>query len=84
MSRYIDIENFCEKFFVIAITNIALTNCCPLLNAPTADVAEVKCGEWVHGECVSHCSECGVETHPENITPYCPNCGARMDEGDEW
>lgn len=50
--------------------------------APAADVAEVKHGEWVHGECVSHCSECGVETYPENITPYCPNCGLRMDGGD--
>lgn len=48
---------------------------------PTADVTEVRHGEWVHGECVSHCSECGVETYPENITPYCPNCGARMDGG---
>lgn len=51
-------------------------------NYSTADVAEVKHGEWVHGECVSHCSECGFETYPENITPYCPNCGARMDGGD--
>ena len=51
-------------------------------NYSTTDVAEVKHGEWVHGECVSHCSECGVETYPENITPYCPNCGARMDGGD--
>lgn len=52
-------------------------------NYSTADVAEVKHGEWIHGECVSHCSECGVETYPENITPYCPNCRARMDGGDE-
>lgn len=33
------------------------------------------------GERISHCSECGVEMLPENITPYCPNCGARMDGG---
>lgn len=25
-----------------------------------------------------------IETYPENITPYCPNCGSRMDGGDEW
>ena len=43
-------------------------------------VEEVKYGEWIHGEYVSHCSECGVETRLEDITPYCPNCGARMDE----
>lgn len=79
MSRYIDIENFCEN----------LCHCnneycdklsCPILNAPTADVAEVKYGEWVHREYVSHCSECGFETRLENITPYCPNCGARMED----
>lgn len=51
-------------------------------NYSTADVAEVKYGEWVHGERISHCSECGVEMLPENITPYCPNCEARMDGGD--
>lgn len=42
-------------------------------------VEEVKYGEWIHGEYVSHCSECGVETRLEDITPYCPNCGARME-----
>jgi predicted Zn-ribbon and HTH transcriptional regulator len=29
------------------------------------------------------CSECGhYEYDEDDITPYCPNCGAKMDEGD--
>lgn len=90
MSRYIDADEFyvsqvarCWGEPIIGTctsNNTLLYN--ELQKMPTADVAEVKHGEWVHGECVSHCSECGVETYPENITPYCPNCGLRMDGGD--
>lgn len=90
MSKYID----ADEFYVSQIARCwgePIIGTCPSDNAllydelqkmPTLDVVEVKHGEWVHGECVSHCSECGVETYPENITPYCPNCGARMDGGD--
>lgn len=47
-------------------------------NAPTADVVEVKYGEWVYGEYdIPHCSECGYE--PKEISPFCPNCGTKMD-----
>lgn len=49
---------------------------------PAADVAEVRRGEWVEDNYgYFHCSECGYEhDSPEYITPYCPNCGAKMDE----
>ena len=43
----------------------------------TADVAEVKHGEWFLD---GRCSECLVNpltTHKN----YCPNCGAKMDGG---
>ena len=45
----------------------------------------VKYGDWIEGDYMYfHCSECGFEfDEPENITPYCPNCGAKMDGGDE-
>lgn len=77
MPRYIDADKLIEwakefypeeKVFVSAIKN-----------APTADVAEVKHGEWVYGEFdIPHCSECGTEVMPCNISNYCPHCGAKM------
>lgn len=48
---------------------------------PTADVAEVKHGEWkasVMGTGAPHCSLCNGAT-PLRYT-YCPHCGAKMDE----
>lgn len=39
-------------------------------------------GEWVYGEYdIPHCSECGTEV--KEISPFCPQCGARMEE-DEY
>ena len=40
----------------------------------------VQQGRWIYGEYdIPHCSECGHEITPNNISPYYPNCGARMD-----
>lgn len=48
---------------------------------PAADVAPVVHGHWVYGEFdIPHCSECGNDIMPNRISPYCPNCGAKMDE----
>lgn len=45
-----------------------------------ADVAPVAHGEWVYDEFdIPHCSECGHEVMPNLISPFCPNCGAKMD-----
>lgn len=66
-------------------------NLCKLVDdEPTADVQEVKRGYWKfnqHSKVVAsfRCSEC--QTRFYNFgnskilspTPYCPNCGARMD-----
>ena len=54
---------------------------------PTADVAEVKHGEWVQQlnpyEDEIHCSVCGAVFNViDNCTEtfdYCPHCGAKMD-----
>ena len=56
-----------------------------------ADVAPVRHGRWIYkGECAV-CTECGgrsgtqydgVEPIPL-MTQFCPNCGCRMDGGDD-
>lgn len=46
----------------------------------TANVVPVKHGHWIYGEYdIPHCSECGSEVMPNNISLFCPNCGAKMD-----
>lgn len=59
---------------------------------PAADVVPVIRGRWltwdekfpdkVNGKNLGvFCSEC--ENHADYSSPYCPHCGARMDEEDE-
>lgn len=66
---------------------------------PTIEAEPVRHGKWIYGQevCWEHmgitpvsvqyryweCSMCGYRTKNEPIWKYCPNCGARMDEGDE-
>lgn len=51
--------------------------------APTADVAPVRHGQWKSKRKWNYyvCSECSFEN--EIAFPYCPNCGARMDGGND-
>lgn len=60
-----------------------------LNHAPTVDAVPVRHGKWIHEVRYTidslhsyqqyRCSECDM-TYITN-TKYCPNCGARMDEG---
>ena len=58
-----------------------------LYNQPTADVAEVRHGEWLSNGLTQDyvCSECNgiapVDCEKEDFyeSNYCPNCGAIMD-----
>lgn len=45
-----------------------------------ADVAPVRYGEWIADDyAYNRCSVCGWEWDDrEYVTPYCPNCGAKM------
>lgn len=59
----------------------------------TADVAEVKHGEWddsgrykfADGSLAVRCTVCGCSLHSDEYKKYhwhyCPNCGAKMDGG---
>ena len=53
-----------------------------ILNAPVADVVEVRHGRWIatHDEFCG-CSVCKYPVYVAwGQTNYCPNCGAQMDE----
>ena len=58
-----------------------------ILNAPAADVAEVRHGEWEivvgsNGKEYMVCNCCRVRQDLTGVFTYCPNCGAKMDGGD--
>ena len=55
-----------------------------ILDAPAADVAPVVHGRWLYhtlidGHIHAECSECHKVRIIDN---FCPNCGAKMDGGD--
>lgn len=63
-------------------------------HAPTADVAEVKHGEWIHSnrgfniqgdyECSNCHSPSGIKHfYNGDKYTYCPDCGAKMDGGND-
>ena len=61
---------------------------CFVQSQPTADVAEVRHGRWIHTDLAAHwlgkdeCSECTYHEKDRSDLShnnYCPNCGAKMD-----
>ena len=91
MTRYIDAEQAIHLIENDALLQVyySKSDAIDCINVtPTADVAEVKHGEWVNKGDYAVCTECGersgtqydgVEPIPL-MTKFCPNCGARMDE----
>ena len=59
-----------------------------ILDAPAADVAQVRHGRWEWDtEDIYRCSNCAEKSHVKEVMghpewDYCPNCGAKMDGGD--
>lgn len=85
MSEYIDKSALTNKLKSSgAIGDFALYI---LGNFPAADVAPVVHGEWITIDGISRCSECGyIPAYDSAIddlfySPFCPNCGAKMDGG---
>ena len=64
-----------------------------LASIPAVDAVPVKHGWWTRDRGVEHdgemyCSVCGqgamfIDWREEWKTPYCPNCGAKMDGGEQ-
>ena len=53
-----------------------------IADAPTVDAVEVVHGRWIicSDGYFPYCSECKTEPKHGEMTNYCPNCGAKMDE----
>lgn len=86
MSRYID----AEKIEYTAYINGDVTVSKDLVEKiPTADVQEVKHGRWTiryegaYKRAKCYCSVCGKSNGVagrNQMRPYCPNCGAKMEK----
>ena len=84
MSRYIDADN--AKIYLSKSAGEQLDR------VPTADVQEVKHGQWIKKnnpmfspfddttEHIYICNQCGYEDrHKTTAKNFCSNCGAKMD-----
>ena len=88
MNRYIDADKAKAKLNYVCKTygispQTAKRIDAAITNTPTADVAEVKRGEWIpqwEGSRLLKCSVCGYEyCDLIECRNYCGNCGAKMD-----
>ncbi len=78
-------ENSSEELFIKVLEHI----CNMLDHAPTVDAVEVVHGRWIEkvdmvesylADCTEVFYECSVcECANIGESPYCPNCGAKMD-----
>lgn len=51
---------------------------------PTVDIELVRQGRWIRDEFGTRCGACGLYAYRDKFdqpweSPYCPNCGAKMD-----
>ena len=84
MKEYIEREAALEIINSLNIAS-ALYAGRKIINLPSADVAPVRHGRWImHDDefgLTCECSACHIETMGDGN--YCPNCGCRMDGGDD-
>ena len=86
MAEYIDRENYCDSVCKCDKEYCDKTRC-NIWRAPTADVAEVRHGQWLptKDKNKKRCSRCDVihliAQYPNGEANYCPNCGAKMRGG---
>lgn len=87
MAEYIDRVEYCEKHCRCS-NEYCDRQSCPIWKAPAADVAPVVHGRWnvVEGRRLDNaiCSNCGrrFQAYYEAYR-FCPNCGAKMDRGED-
>ena len=80
MSRYIDADKYKKDLIQLGFLPALVTRV--LDKQPTADVVEVRHGEWIEqyeGSRLLKCSVCGYEyCDLIECGNYCGNCGAKM------
>lgn len=98
MADYIDRGKFLKKLnsekvkAIVGVVGLAWVKSL-LSKIPSADVVEVRHGEWVRNVLFNGthtCSVCGNDPihydgstgYVEVLSDYCPNCGAKMDGKD--
>ena len=95
MARYIDYDEMLKKWHELGLDEISRIHKVNSFNhfiksLPTADVIEVKHGEWIHTDMAyswngnDECNLCGFhhkERYDLSSFNYCPHCGAKMDGG---
>lgn len=94
MSRYIDADKAKEKKVYSKDRHEYVVPVAELDWLPTSDVQEVRHGHWefrfegTYSRTRCYCTVCkqpsGIGGIRKNqLKPYCPNCGAKMDEKEE-
>ena len=91
MARYIDTDLLIKNIVKIEDLRTLSTKTIgeAISNTPTAEVEEVRHGEWKHsmevGQIYNHhywnCSLCGASAFTSGYEKYCHECGAKMDGG---
>lgn len=91
MARYIDADKLIEEGWHLKrhAPYSRLLTIMSIADVPTADVEEVRHAEWfLLDECANegvYCSRCYKKVYKTEYanqklkSPYCPNCGAKMD-----
>ena len=97
MAEYIDREALYEKAYwhgeLPDVGNpdaegVEAVDVCDIDSLPAADVAPVRHGEWEivvgsNGKEYMVCTCCRVSQDLTGVFAYCPNCGAKMDGGED-
>jgi hypothetical protein len=89
MPKYIERETLLKHAIALNNPHELGENVVPVSDieaAPAADVAEVVHGRWLTNSddgYYPYCSVCKEEPKSGIMTPYCPNCGCKMDKEDE-
>ena len=88
MAEYVEREKVLSKAAPVEGCFSDMISAYDVVMLPVADVAPVRHGRWEivvgsNGKEYMVCTCCRVSQDLTGIFTYCPNCGCRMDGGDE-